>query len=175
MITYVIGFIGSSRMSAGLKLAALMGESETPFYDLDQKIEERAGSSIKELVMSMGEHEYRNKEYELLKEIAEEVGEDDAIVICGDGVVLDDDSSALLREGQICFVNDNVLSMWTRAREEGRCHYAFMYEEDEELSQSKFIELYERRLPLYEKLKEEAGKNRQKSKERLVQEGVVLK
>jgi shikimate kinase len=174
MITYVIGFIGSSRMSAGLKLAALMGEQEIPFYDLDQKIEEREERTIKQLVMAMGEHEYRNKELEILQEIVEEVGDDNAIVVCGDGTLLDDDCKDILRKGQICFVNDNPLSMWTRAREEGRTHYAFMYEEDDEVSMAKFNEVYERRLPLYKQLRDEAESNRREGEKRLVQEGEVI-
>ena len=83
MVIYVIGFMGSDREGAAAKVSE---EKGLPLYDLDREIEKRDGRSIQRLVMTMGEHELRNKEYETLAAILEELGEtaprDDLPMIC---------------------------------------------------------------------------------------------
>jgi hypothetical protein len=72
MVIYVIGFIGSDRMTAA---RAASEEYGIPLYDLNAEIEERDGRSIRRMVITMGEHELRNKEYETLTAILKECGE----------------------------------------------------------------------------------------------------
>lgn len=72
MVIYVIGFIGSDRMTAA---RAASEEYGIPLYDLNAEIEKRDGRSIRRMVITMGEHELRNKEYETLTAILKECGE----------------------------------------------------------------------------------------------------
>ena len=64
---YVTGFIGSDRYSLGRQLAE---EKGMELIILDKFIEELDGRSVMRIIMLMGEHEYRNKEYEALEELS---------------------------------------------------------------------------------------------------------
>ncbi len=72
MVIYVIGFIGSDRMAVARAASEQHG---VPLYDLAAEIEERDGRTIRRMVITMGEHELRNKEYETLTAILRELGE----------------------------------------------------------------------------------------------------
>ena len=81
---FIIGYIGSDRMSVGKKIANFLGYQ---LLILDDLIVKKDGRPLKKIIMSMGEHEYRNKEYELLEMYSKENG---FVMVCGDGVVLDE-------------------------------------------------------------------------------------
>ena len=72
MVIYVIGFIGSDRMAVARAASEQHG---VPLYDLAAEIEGRDGRTIRRMVITMGEHELRNKEYETLTAILRELGE----------------------------------------------------------------------------------------------------
>jgi len=63
-IIYIIGFMGSGKTTAGIKLASLLGWS---FIDLDKKIEEYAGKTIPDIFSQEGEGYFRDLETRLLK------------------------------------------------------------------------------------------------------------
>lgn len=63
-IIYIIGFMGSGKTTAGIKLALLLGWS---FIDLDKKIEEYAGKTIPEIFSQEGEGYFRDLEMRLLR------------------------------------------------------------------------------------------------------------
>lgn len=67
-IIFVTGFFGSPIMQRARQLA---GENSCPLISLDDEIERADGRSVRRICMTMGEHEYRNKEYESLKSISE--------------------------------------------------------------------------------------------------------
>jgi len=75
MIIYVTGPLGSDRHGLAEKTAKEYG---LPLYDLEAEIEKRDGRSIRRIVMMMGEHELRNKEYETLVALLGELGESDS-------------------------------------------------------------------------------------------------
>ncbi len=140
---FVIGFIGSRRMERGEELARELGYQ---LLDLDRMIEERDGRSLKKLIMMMGEHEYRNKEYEVLKELEDQQG---FVLVCGDGIVHDEMNLAILKREATIFVEEPLEILWERVREKADGLYAFLHDSDRERARIKFMEFYQLRLPLY--------------------------
>ena len=140
---FVIGFIGSRRMERGEELARELGYQ---LLDLDRMIEERDGRSLKKLIMMMGEHEYRNKEYEVLKELEDQQG---FVLVCGDGIVHDEMNLAILKREATFFVEEPLEILWERVREKADGLYAFLHDSDRERARIKFMEFYQLRLPLY--------------------------
>jgi shikimate kinase len=63
-IVYLTGFMGSGKSTAGKKLAASLGWA---FVDLDKKIEQSTGKTIKEIFAESGEAHFRELEAEMLK------------------------------------------------------------------------------------------------------------
>ena len=66
--------------------------------------------------MTMGEHEYRNREYETLVHICSHA-ERPAVVACGDGVLLDDMSASLIKEHELIILDmdTDVDVLWQNA------------------------------------------------------------
>lgn len=142
---FVIGFLGSDRKTAAQRLA---DELNYQIVDLDEEIEKKDGRSIARICMTMGEHEYRNQEYQMLSELAEKSG---IVVCCGDGVVLDDMSLELLKQNTVVVADAELTAgeLWEKARELKNPLYAFMLQTDEQLKKEKFMDLYQQRKPLY--------------------------
>lgn len=140
---FITGFIGSDRLSVGKKYAALFGYK---LLILDDLIVEKDGRPLKKLIMMMGEHEYRNKEYELLEAYDKEKG---FVMICGDGIVLDDMCLGFLKKNPTFFVDEPLELLWSRAVEDNSPLYAFLHEENKQVAYKKFCEFYKIRLPLY--------------------------
>ena len=153
---YVIGYIGSDRTGAGRALADKLG---CPFLVLDDEIERLDGRSIKRMCMINGEHEYRNKEFEVLSKLddasydmglaKDEIYPDRLVVACGDGAVLDEMSLEIIKRGSVTFVEEDVAALWERAKIDSTVPYAFMYGDNDEKREKMFRETYEMRLPLY--------------------------
>lgn len=142
---FVIGFLGSGRKQAAEDLAAELGYE---MVDLDEAIEQRDGRSVSRICMMMGEHEYRNQEYQLLSQLAQKEG---IVVCCGDGVVLDDMNMEILQKNQV-LVADGELSpeaLWEKAKNLKNPLYAFMHQSDEGAKKERFMELYHQRKHLY--------------------------
>ena len=140
---FVIGYIGSRRMERGQEIARELGYQ---LLELDRMIEERDGRSLKKLIMMMGEHEYRNKEYEILQELEDQQG---FVLVCGDGIVHDEMNLAILKREATIFVEEPLEILWERVREKADGLYAFLHDSDRERARIKFMEFYQLRLPLY--------------------------
>lgn len=149
MRIYVIGFMGTDRVSVAREMAREKGYE---FHHMDEEIQERDGRTILRMCMTMGEHEYRNKEYEMLREYDQM---DDIVVACGEGVVHDSQCADFLRRGQVVVVREDPDAMWERARQDDSLPYAFLRTGSPEERKRKFMELYQIRKPLYEQFKEE--------------------
>ena len=63
MRIYVVGFMGAGKTTIGELLGRRM---ETPFFDLDQLVEESEGMSIKEIFATRGEPYFRKRERDIL-------------------------------------------------------------------------------------------------------------
>lgn len=144
---YVTGFIGSDRLSAGRKVAE---EKGLQLIELDRFIEENDGRSVMRIIMLMGEHEYRNKEYESLEMLAKQ---DDLVVVCGDGVLFDEMCAELMEQGEIIIADPDKTceELWEAAKDDMSIPYAFMQFSDEKEKRETFFKLYEQRKAIYEK------------------------
>lgn len=166
MVIYVIGFIGSDRMAVA---RAANEQHNVPLYDLAAEIEERDGRTIRRMVITMGEHELRNKEYETLTAILRELGEPadhseiavgtaagdySAVICCTDDLILDPMSADLVRAGEVIIADESADTMFERAvalaPNDQSLHYAFLLDPDKAAAKEKFMKLYEQRRPLYE-------------------------
>jgi shikimate kinase len=78
----LIGFMGTGKTAVGKALAARLGKR---FIETDALIEKKAGRSIPDIFRQDGEIAFREMEIDIIKEIA---GEDNAVIACGGGVVL---------------------------------------------------------------------------------------
>lgn len=144
---YVTGFIGSNRKQLARNLAEQYGYE---YIDIDKRIEATDGRSIKKICMTDGEHGYRNKEYEILKELENKV---DFVAVCSDGIVLDDMCAEILKKGSIYIADNNLTieQLWQQALQDKEIPYAFLMDKDYD----KFCRLYEMRNSIYQNIKEE--------------------
>ena len=63
----LIGMPGSGKTTVGRQLARRL---QAPFIDMDQLLEERLGSSIRQYFEQCGEESFRNHEEQLLAEVS---------------------------------------------------------------------------------------------------------
>ncbi len=141
---FVIGYIGSDRMSVGEKMANLLGYQ---LLVLDDLIEKKDGRPLKKIIMAMGEHEYRNKEYELLEIYSKK---NNFVMVCGDGVVLDEMCITVLKDNPTLFVDEPLELLWSRVKNDQPLLYSFLENTNNPNAFIKFSELYQLRLPLYQ-------------------------
>lgn len=97
---YLIGFMGSGKTSHGKKIARMMGYD---FIDMDDWIEEQEGISIAEIFERSGEHYFREKEHEVLKEL----GKKEKVVISTGG-------GAPCNNNSIELMNSNGLTIYLK-------------------------------------------------------------
>ncbi|MCB6993910.1 hypothetical protein LI177_10500 [bacterium 210820-DFI.6.37] len=142
---FVTGFLGSDRKGTAERLAQELGYD---LIDLDREIEKKDGRSIQRICMMMGEHEYRNKEYEMLEDLSQE---NNIVVCCGDGIIFDDMNREILMKNQVLIADAELSAeeLWEKAKNLTDSVYAFMHQTDEALKKEKFMELYWQRKDLY--------------------------
>src|SRR5512137_631528 len=78
----LVGFMGSGKTAAGKLAARQLGLA---FADMDDIIEQRAGSKISEIFAQKGEPYFRQIERELARELAARQGH---VIATGGGIVL---------------------------------------------------------------------------------------
>ena len=88
----LIGFMGTGKSTLGRLCAAELGYS---FCDSDHILEARAGCSIAELFEREGEAAFRERERQVIAELAATSG---LVIATGGGAVLDGGNAARLRE-----------------------------------------------------------------------------
>lgn len=143
----VTGYFGSQAKETA---DALASELNIPVLDLDREVEKKDGRSIRRLVMMNGEHAYRNKEYEILKDLDE--GCDSYVVLCGDGVLHDDDSREIIDRHQLVIAGGDMTEdqLWENARKDSGTYHAFMSFGTDEEKRLAFGRLIERQKVLFE-------------------------
>ncbi len=144
---YVTGFIGSRRKQLAQELADKYGYE---YIDIDKRIEASDGRSIKRICMMEGEHSYRNKEYEILKNLESETG---FVAACSDGIALDDMCADILKRSTVYIADEelDVENLWEQALSDEEIPYAFLMEKD----YGRFCSLYEMRKNIYQNIREE--------------------
>lgn len=142
-IIFTTGYFGSQIEDNSKSLADSKGYL---LLSLDELIEKSDGRSIRRICMMMGEHEYRNKEYSAIKDFLENPPDDNVIVFCSDGVLLDDMSRELiLKHNLIIFgLDKSADELWNHAKNQNNSYHAFMHFGSEEDRHSKFLALIDR-------------------------------
>jgi shikimate kinase len=144
---FVTGYMGADTRTLAENIAA---ETGYELIDLDAEIEKADGRTIQRICMLMGEHEYRNKEYEMLQTIKNREG---VVVLCGDGIIFDDQNREVLQDNCVVLADadTDIDILWERAKDQKGLPYAFMNFGGDERKQQ-FIELYEQRIEIYRSL-----------------------
>lgn len=171
---FLIGYMGSGKTTISKILSSRTG---VPCLDMDQEIERAEDMPIRRMFIKFGEHEFRNKEAELLDKLChvtsavdimagESTGtqkvldkvskyEDFAnrkealIVSCGGGIILDDLNRNILNRQYTIFLESNPDILFERVNGDANRPFAFMDIDDEKERRQKFLELYQKREPLY--------------------------
>ncbi len=93
---YLVGFMGSGKSSVGRLLAEKL---EWGFVDLDHRIEDRAGVSIRRIFTQSGERRFRSLECDALRDVARESGR--SIVALGGGAFVSEVNRAVVRRSGV--------------------------------------------------------------------------
>lgn len=155
-ITLFTGYLGAPIREHSVNFAKA---SNFSLLDLDEEIVKRDGRSIIRICMMMGEHEYRNKEYDILNEIKENpnkfIGDKEGLVVmCGDGVLYDEMSKALADNFDIRICGDDMSEeeLWQNAKTIQNSYHAFLNFGSEEDKRAKFHDFYQRQKAFYDSL-----------------------
>lgn len=142
---FVTGYMGADTRGLAEKLAA---ELSYELIDLDAEIEAADGRTIQRICMLMGEHEYRNKEYEMLQQLKNREG---IVVLCGDGIIFDDQNREVLQDNTVVLADPDTDPeiLWEKAKDIKGLPYAFMNFGSEEKRKAQFIQLYQQRKDIY--------------------------
>jgi len=170
----LIGYMGSGKSTVA---KILRDKTGFPLVDMDKEIEKAEGMPIRKIFIKYGEHEFRNKEAELLDKlchvssaidimVGEETGtekvlnkiskyehfaniETNLIVSCGGGIILDDLNREILKKQDTVFLEGSTELLFQRVNGDVNRPFAFMDEPDENARFEKFLKLYQQRKPLY--------------------------
>lgn len=173
---FLIGYMGSGKTTVSTVLSELTGYR---LVDMDAEIEQAEEMAIRTMFIKYGEHEFRNKEAELLDKLCQVSGaaqllggdeeadngnqgqkkpgkyeafanlKEDLIVSCGGGVILDDLNRLILKKQHTVFLEGNPKLLFDRVNGDTGRPFAFMDVADEKERLQKFLDLYEKREPLY--------------------------
>ncbi len=91
MTLFLCGFMGCGKTTIGEQLAQKLG---LPFMDTDAYLVEQEGKSIPEIFAEDGEPYFREKEAEAIRTLRQKP----AVISCGGGAMLREDSAAAARE-----------------------------------------------------------------------------
>lgn len=109
----LVGMPGSGKTTVGRQLARRLG---VPFIDLDQRLEEVLGSSIRQYFEESGEDAFRDREAQLLDELTAQPG--DMVLSTGGGAVLRAQNRTRLREagGSVMYLRASPDEIYKRVR-----------------------------------------------------------
>ena len=183
-IIFVTGYFGAPIMEEARQIASSKGRQ---VLDLDRLIEEKDGRSIARLCMMGGEHAYRNAEYEAVMDLCgssdegspgagagehedpgagaaerEDAGAAALVVACGDGVLYDDDTRALILRQELVIAGADLPleELWEKAKRDETTYHAFMKFGTEEEKRAKFEEHHKRQQALFDQVRRELSEKR---------------
>ena len=139
---YLVGPMGSGKTTIGQRLARRLG---LDFYDSDQEIESRTGASVNLIFDVEGEVGFREREHQVLAELAAQSG---VLVATGGGTVLSAANREILkRTGIVVYLRTSVRQQLERLRRDRTRPLLKSGNKEHKLK-----ELAEQRDPLYEEL-----------------------
>lgn len=98
----LVGIMGAGKTSFGKKIAKNMN---IPFFDSDHVIEKQEGMSVSNIFKEYGEEYFRNREYEVIKELMEI--NKICVIALGGGAFVNDKIRNL--------VKNHAISVWIKA------------------------------------------------------------
>jgi shikimate kinase len=108
---FLVGMPGSGKSTVGRHLARRL---VLPFFDSDQRIEQRLGCSIREFFAREGEAAFRDVEEQVLAELAQGPS---AVVATGGGAVLREANRQCLRNaGKVIYLRSTPEELYRRVR-----------------------------------------------------------
>lgn len=171
---FLIGYMGAGKTTVSKILSENTGAS---LLDMDLEIEKAEGMPIRMMFIKYGEHEFRNKESELLDKLChvtsaidimagENTGtqkvldkvskyeafsglQENLIVSCGGGIILDDLNRIILKKQCTIFLEAEPEKLFERVNGDTNRPFAFMDIRDEGERLEKFLDLYKKREALY--------------------------
>ncbi|HBO97749.1 MAG TPA: shikimate kinase [Candidatus Omnitrophica bacterium] len=135
----LIGFMGSGKSLTARRLAQLLKRKSV---SIDELIEAREGRPIKQIFAESGESYFRDKEQEVVREVA---GEDGLVIDCGGGVVLNPHNITRLKANGI-IIHLNVSAQWAYERVKNKGTRPLL---NVEPPKERIRELLKERQPLY--------------------------
>jgi shikimate kinase len=108
LLVFLIGARGSGKTTVARLLAERLGWSRV---DADEMLEARAGCSIRAVFAAEGEAGFREREAQILAELAQRSR---CVIATGGGVVLREANRALLRRGRVVWLTADADTLWSR-------------------------------------------------------------
>lgn len=99
MNVYLIGFRGSGKTTVGKQLAVRLG---LPAIDSDDLIEQAAGVTIREIFQSEGEAGFRDREQQIVEQLANSAQLTPRVVSLGGGAILREANRQQLSASGVC-------------------------------------------------------------------------
>lgn len=144
---FLIGYMGCGKSTLGRNVSALTG---IPFIDLDNYIETRFHTSVKDIFRDKGEDGFRDIERRMLHEVGEF---QDVIIACGGGTPCFFDNMDFMNQaGTTVFLDTSLSKLHTRLLR-GRHKRPLIADKNETELMEFIVDALEKRRPFYSKAK----------------------
>ena len=141
MNLYIVGFMGSGKTAVAKKISET---TNLKYVEIDELIEKKEGRSINDIFKNSGEDYFRKTEKEAIREIGLD---DNQVVSCGGGVVIDKENIRLMKDsGLLICLKAEPEVIYQRIKDQK--HRPLLNVDNPQLE---IEELLKKRKPFYEK------------------------
>ncbi len=141
---FLIGLPASGKTHWGVAIADHYGWD---CYDMDEEIERKESSSIRDIFTKEGEEYFRNKERTILLDLIDQTKETDAVISCGGGTAaMYDNLQVMKKNGCVVYLHVTHDKLKERLKKNND-RPLFNNDEDIELTLNRLLE---QRKPFYE-------------------------
>ncbi|MEN6319104.1 MAG: shikimate kinase [Syntrophaceae bacterium] len=153
----LIGYRGTGKSAVGKRLAKRLN---LPFCDTDERIEKTAGRSIREVVAENGWEYFREREREVIREVA---AMERSVIATGGGAVVDERNAGILKKhGLLIWLMADVGTIVQRIHRDKKSSEQRPAFSDNDIVQET-ADVLKKRTPVYNRLADfsidTAGKN----------------